>query len=107
MVAMSGMKLSPEAVRGQIASAVGMIIQIMRMSDGKRKMMSVSEIVGMEGQVVQMQEIFAFHRSHTTADGVVHGEFRASGLRPRCLDEMMRRGIAYDTAYFDPNRVLG
>ncbi|KQW71812.1 type II secretion system protein E [Phenylobacterium sp. Root77] len=106
MVAMSGMKLSPEAVRGQIASAVGMIIQIMRMSDGKRKMMSVSEIVGMEGQVVQMQEIFAFHRSHTTADGVVHGEFRASGLRPRCLDEMMRRGIAYDTAYFDPNRVL-
>ena len=107
MVAMSGMKLSPEAVRGQIASAVGMIIQIMRMSDGKRKMMSVSEIVGMEGQVVQMQEIFAFHRSHTTADGVVHGEFRASGLRPRCLDEMMRRGIAYDTAYFDPSRVLG
>jgi pilus assembly protein CpaF len=107
MVAMSGMKLSPEAVRGQIASAVGMIIQIMRMSDGKRKMMSVSEIVGMEGQVVQMQEIFAFHRSHTTADGVVHGEFRASGLRPRCLDEMMRRGIAYDTAYFDPNRALG
>ena len=107
MVAMSGMKLSPEAVRGQIASAVGMIIQIMRMSDGKRKMMSVSEIVGMEGQVVQMQEIFAFHRTHTTADGVVHGEFRASGLRPRCLDEMMRRGIAYDTANFDPTRVLG
>ena len=67
----------------------------------------ISEIVGMEGQVVQMQEIFAFHRSHTTADGVVHGEFRASGLRPRCLDEMMRRGIAYDTAYFDPSRVLG
>lgn len=107
MVAMSGMKLSPEAVRGQIASAVGMIIQIMRMSDGKRKMMSVSEIVGMEGQVVQMQEIFAYHRTHTTADGVVHGEFRASGLRPRCLDEMTRRGIPYDTANFDPNRVLG
>lgn len=106
MVAMSGMKLSPEAVRGQIASAVGMIIQIMRMSDGKRKMMSVSEIVGMEGQVVQMQEIFAYHRTHTTADGVVHGEFRASGLRPRCLDEMTRRGIPYDTANFDPNRVL-
>jgi pilus assembly protein CpaF len=107
MVAMSGMKLSPEAVRGQIASAVGMIIQIMRMSDGKRKMMSVSEIVGMEGQVVQMQEIFAYHRTHTTADGVVHGEFRATGLRPRCLDEMIRRGIAYDTANFDPSKVLG
>jgi pilus assembly protein CpaF len=107
MVAMSGMKLPPEAVRGQIASAVGMIIQISRLSDGRRKMMSVTEIVGMEGQVVQMQEIFAFHRSHTTADGAVHGEFRATGLRPRCLDEMTRRGIAYDTANFDPNRVLG
>jgi pilus assembly protein CpaF len=104
---MSGMKLPPEAVRGQIASAVGMIIQISRLSDGRRKMMSVTEIVGMEGQVVQMQEIFAFHRSHTTADGAVHGEFRATGLRPRCLDEMTRRGIAYDTANFDPNRVLG
>jgi pilus assembly protein CpaF len=107
MVAMSGMKLSPEAVRGQIASAVGMIVQIMRLSDGKRKMISVSEIVGMEGQVVQMQEIFAFHRTHTTADGVVHGEFRASGLRPRCLDEMIRRGIPYDVTHFDPSKVLG
>ncbi|WP_421931306.1 CpaF family protein [Phenylobacterium sp.] len=107
MVAMSGMKLSPEAVRGQIASAVGLIIQIMRLSDGKRKLMSVTEITGMEGQVVQMQEIFFFNRLHTSADGAVHGEFRASGLRARCLDEMTRRGIAYDTANFDPSKVLG
>ncbi|MFN3520745.1 MAG: CpaF family protein [Phenylobacterium sp.] len=107
MVAMSGMKLPAEAVRGQIAAAVGMIVQVMRLSDGKRRVMSVSEITGMEGQVVQMQEIFAFQRTHTSADGVVHGEFRASGLRPRCLDEMLRRGIGYDTANFDPTRVLG
>jgi pilus assembly protein CpaF len=107
MVAMSGMRLTPESMRGQIASAIGMIVQVTRMSDGKRKVMSVTEITGMEGQVVQMQEIFAFHRTHTTADGIVHGEFRATGLRPRCLDEMIRRGIAYDTANFDPSRVLG
>ena len=107
MVAMSGMKLPPEAVRGQIASAVGMIVQVMRLSDGKRRVMAVSEITGMEGQVVQMQEIFAFHRTHTAADGTVHGEFRASGLRPRCLDEMLRRGIGYDTANFDPSRIMG
>ncbi|MFN3515034.1 MAG: CpaF family protein [Phenylobacterium sp.] len=107
MVAMSGMRLTPESMRGQIASAIGMIVQVMRLSDGKRKVMSVTEITGMEGQVVQMQEIFAFHRTHTTADGIVHGEFRATGLRPRCLDEMIRRGIAYDTANFDPSRVLG
>jgi pilus assembly protein CpaF len=53
-----------------------------------------------------MQEIFAFHRSHTEADGTVIGEFRASGLRPGCLDEMLRRGIKYDTANFDPGRPL-
>jgi pilus assembly protein CpaF len=106
MVAMSGMPLAPEAIRGQIASAVGMIVQVMRLADGKRRVMSVTEITGMEGHVVQMQEIFAFHRTHTGADGVVHGEFRATGLRPRCLDEMTRRGIPYDTNYFDPARTL-
>ena len=107
MVAMSGMKLPAEAVRGQIASAVGMIVQVSRLSDGKRKVMSVTEITGMEGQVVQMQEIFAFNRLHTTADGQVVGEFRATGLRPRCLEEMQRRGIAYDISNFDPTKVLG
>ena len=106
MVAMSGMQITQESVRSQIAAAVGMIVQVMRLSDGKRRMTSVSEIVGMEGQVVQMQEIFAFHRTHTGADGAVHGEFRASGLRPRCLDEMLRRGHLYDTANFDPARPL-
>ena len=106
MVAMGGIKISPEAVRGQIASAVGMVIQATRLSDGKRKVVSVTEITGMEGNVVQMQEIFAFHRTHTEADGSVVGEFRASGLRPRCLDEMERRGIHYDTNNFDPSKVL-
>jgi len=106
MVAMSGMPLAPEAIRGQIASAVGLILQVMRLADGKRRVMSVTEITGMEGQVVQMQEIFAFHRTHTTADGTVHGEFKATGLRPRCLDEMVRRGIAYDNGFFDPSRIL-
>ena len=53
-----------------------------------------------------MQDIFTFNRTHTSADGTVHGEFRATGLRPRCLDEMTRRGIAYDVANFDPSRPL-
>ena len=105
-IGMSGMRLEPSAIRGQIASAVGMIIQIMRLSDGTRKMMSVSEIVGMEGNVVQMQDIFVFHRIATDADGKVQGEFRATGLRPKCLDEMIRRGIHYDTSNFDPGKAL-
>ncbi|RAK58986.1 CpaF family protein [Phenylobacterium hankyongense] len=107
MVAMGGLNISPDAMRSQIASAIGMIVQVMRMADGKRKVTYVTEIVGMEGQVVQMQDIFVFNRTHTGADGAVHGEFRATGLRPRCLDEMLRRGIAYDTANFDPSKVLG
>ena len=106
MIAMSGMTLSADSMRGQIAAAIGLIVQVMRLSDGKRKVMSVTEITGMEGQVVQMQEIFAFHRSHTSADGTVHGEFRATGLRPRCLDEMHRRAIAFDVGHFDPTRPL-
>ena len=106
MVAMSSMKLPPEAIRGQIASAVGMIIQATRLSDGRRRIVSVSEITGMEGSVVQMQEIFTFRRTHTGADGTVHGEYRATGLRPVCFDEMVRRGIHYDVANFDPSRLL-
>ena len=106
MVAMSGMRLPPESIRGQIASAVGLIVQVMRLSDGKRRVMSVTEITGMEGNIVQMQEIFSFRRSHTEADGTVRGEFRASGLRPKCLDEMLRRGLQYDTANFDPQHPL-
>jgi pilus assembly protein CpaF len=106
MVAMGGMKLPPESIRGQIASAVGMIVQVTRLSDGKRKVTSVTEITGMEGQVVQMQEIFCFRRSHTEPDGTVVGQFHATGLRPRCLDEMQRRGIRFDTAHFDPHRPL-
>jgi len=107
MVAMGGLNIGPEAVRAQIASAVGLIVQVMRLADGKRKLMYVTEIVGMESNVVQMQDIFTFQRTHTDPDGTVHGEFRASGLRPRCLDEMLRRGIHYDTALFDPTRPLG
>jgi pilus assembly protein CpaF len=106
MVAMSGMKLPPESIRGQIASAVTLIVQVMRLSDGKRRLMSVTEITGMEGNVVQMQEIFGFRRSHTDPDGTVRGEFRATGLRPKCMDEMLRRGIQYDAAHFDPQVAL-
>ncbi len=106
MVAMSGMRIPPESVRSQIANAIGLIVQVMRLSDGKRKVVSITEITGMEGQVVQMQEVFAFRRTGTEADGTVVGEFHATGLRPKCLDEMLRRGIPYDVANFDPHRPL-
>ena len=106
MVAMSGMRLTQESTRGQIASAVGLIVQVMRLSDGRRRLTSVTEITGMEGSVIQMQEIFHFERTGTEPDGTVVGDFHATGMRPRCLDEMIRRGIRYDTANFDPGRAL-
>lgn len=102
MVAMGGLKISEDAIRGQIASAVNMIVQATRLSDGSRKVVSIAEITGMEGKIVQMQEIFRFERSHTDDDGKVHGAFRATGIRPKFLDEMNRRGVHMPDAMFDP-----
>ena len=106
MVAMGGLRISQEAVRGQIASAIGIIIQAQRLSDGSRRVTHVTEVTGMEGEVIQMQDIFKFERLRTEEDGTVVGEFRASGLRPRCLDEMQRRGLRLPVEYFDPSKPL-
>lgn len=106
MVLMGGMRISAEAIRGQIASAVNMIVQAARLSDGSRRVMSVAEIVGMEGDVIQMQEIFKFERTHTDEDGKVHGKFIATGMRPRFLEEMERRGVSVPSDLFDPRRVF-
>ena len=106
MVAMAGLPMTIPSIRGQIASAVGMIVQVMRLSDGKRRVTPVTEITGMEGEVVQMQDIFKFVRTHTGRDGTVEGEFRATGLRPRCLDELQARGIKIAGSTFDPSKPL-
>ena len=106
MVAMGGLRVSQEAVRGQIASAVGLIVQAQRLSDGSRRVTHVTEVTGMEGEVIQMQDLFLFNRIRTEADGTVVGEFRATGLRPRCLEEMERRAVHIPMAYFDPTRPL-
>ncbi|RAN32505.1 CpaF family protein [Hyphomonas pacifica] len=103
MVMMGGMKISEEAIRGQIASAINFIVQATRLSDGSRKVVSIAEITGMEGAVVQMQEIFRFERTGTTDDGKVLGHFAATGLRPQFLDEMERRGVHLPPGLFDPS----
>lgn len=106
MVAMGGLKISEEAIRGQIAAAVNLIVQATRLSDGSRKVVSVAEITGMEGTVVQLQEIFKFERDHTDDDGKVHGRFVATGIRPKFLDEMERRGVHLPRDIFDPSKAL-
>lgn len=106
MVAMGDMKITPEAVAGQIASAIGLIVQATRMSDGQRKIISVAEITGMEGAIIQMQEIFNYTKLATDSDGKVIGEHRATGIRPKCLDHILTRGITVQDDLFTP-RTLG
>jgi pilus assembly protein CpaF len=82
MVAMSGFKLPAKAVRTQIADAVHLIVQISRMRDGKRRISKVSEVVGMEGEVITTQDLFSFEFQGEGSDGQLVGQFRSSGLRP-------------------------
>ena len=105
MVAMGDMKISPEAVAGQIASAVGLVVQATRLSDGQRKIISVAEVTGMEGDIIQMQEIFNYTRTGTGPDHEVIGEFRATGIRPKCLDEIVCRNIPLEDGIFEPRAI--
>lgn len=102
MVAMGDMKITPEAVAGQIASAVGIIVQATRLSDGQRKITSVAEVTGMEGAVIQMQELFNYTRTGTGPNHAVLGEFRATGIRPKCLEEITTRAIPLPEGLFEP-----
>ncbi|MCM5558213.1 CpaF family protein [Pleomorphomonas sp. JP5] len=106
MLGMTGMPMTVASIRSQIASAIHLILQLTRLSDGKRRVTSISEITGMEGDIIQMQEIFRFNRLRTEVDGTVVGEFRATGIRPRFLDDLVAKGITVPSAYFDPTKPL-
>ncbi len=107
MVGMAGLEMPTKSVRGQIASALNVVVQLERMSDGRRRLVSLNEITGMEGDVVTMHEIFRFRRLRTDADGNIDGQFVATGIRPKFMDELETRGIRLATDMFNPNRVLG
>ena len=93
MILMAGLDLPMRAIREQIASAIHMVIQIARLPDGSRRVTHVSEIVGMEGDVVTMQDLFRFHQRGIDSDGRVIGEFRGEGLRPRFAEKFEIAGI--------------
>jgi pilus assembly protein CpaF len=93
MVAMANLNIPERAVRQQIASAVNLIVQISRMADGTRKVSAISEITGMEQDVITMQEIFLFERTGMNRDGKVIGRFRATGVRPKCAERLLTMGI--------------
>src|SRR6478736_4724120 len=94
MIGMSGIDVPPRSARAQIASAIHVVVQVARLSDGRRKLMSLSELSGMEGEVITMQEIFRFRQTGVSTDGIVQGKFEATGIRPRFLDQVMAHGLS-------------
>ncbi len=105
MIGMAGVSISPNVIRQQIAAALDLIVQTERLSDGRRAVISVQEITGMEQNVVNMQEIFQFKRLGVDENGKVQGEFRATGIRPMMMQRIKERGVALDEGVFDPDRV--
>ncbi len=93
MVLMSGLELPERAIREQIASAIQVVIQVVRFSDGSRKIASISEITGMEGDTIVMQDIFVYKRKGVASDGTILGDFSATGVRPRFMDRFKVSGI--------------
>jgi pilus assembly protein CpaF len=101
MVAMSGLTLTERTVRQQIASALDVVVQISRMSDGSRKIMSISEITGMEENIISMQDIFTFERKGIGADGRVLGTFKPTRIRPRFIEKLRLAGIELPSNMFE------
>lgn len=104
MVGMAGMNLPPKAMRQQISSAISVVLQLVRYSDGKRRVSSLQEITGMEGDVITMQEIFSYEQTGIDKDGKVLGHFKASGIRPKFAQRLAAFGIVTKDEYFDPTR---
>ncbi len=101
MIAMGNISLPEKAMRQQMASAIQVVVQQTRMSDGSRKVTSISEITGMEGDTISMQEIFVFDKMGVTQDGKVIGRFRATGVRPKCCERLKMAGIHLPADMFE------
>jgi pilus assembly protein CpaF len=104
MIGMSGIDVPARSARAQIASAIHVVVQVARLSDGRRRLVSLSEISGMEGDVITMQEIFRFRQTGISSDGMVQGRFEASGIRPRFLEQVMAHGVTLAADLFRPDR---
>ena len=103
MIGMSGIDIPARSARAQMASALNVVVQVARLSDGRRKLISLSELTGMEGEVVTMQEIFRFRQTGMSPEGQVIGKFEATGIRPRFLDQVMAHGVTLSADLFRPD----
>ena len=101
MIQMTGMRLSDRAMRQQVASAIQLVLQVARMSDGTRRVTSISEITGMEGETITMQEIFQYERTGVDREGTVLGRFRPTGIRPRFAERLKSCGLQLPRVFFE------
>jgi pilus assembly protein CpaF len=106
MVAMAAMGLPVPSIRSQIASAITLIMQLQRLPDGRRRLVSIDEIRGMEGEVIQMHEVFRYVKERTDANGNIIGHFAATGIRPQFLQDLQPYGIELPLSLFDPSHRL-
>ncbi|MGJ7917970.1 CpaF family protein [Massilia sp. LXY-6] len=104
MIGMANLNLPHKAARQQIASAITVVVQALRLTDGKRKITSIQEVTGMEGDVITMQEIFSYAQTGVDADGKIIGHFQASGVRPKFTERLRSFGIHLPDRMFDPAR---
>jgi len=102
MVAMAGIEMPLKAVRNQIASAVNLFVQISRLQDGSRRMVSITEITGMEGEVISMQEVFRYERLGLQPDGKILGRFTATGVRSHYSERFRQWGFDLPNSIFEP-----
>jgi pilus assembly protein CpaF len=101
MIQMTGMRLSDRAMRQQVSSAINLVVQVARMSDGSRRITSISEITGMEGETITMQEIFQYERTGVDSQGQVLGRFRPTGIRPRFAERLKACGLQLPRVFFE------
>jgi pilus assembly protein CpaF len=105
LVSMAGFNLAAKAMRHYVSSALDVIVQIARLSDGTRKLISLQEVVGMEGDLITLQELFSFQQTGLDENRKVKGRFKASGVRPKFADRLAAKGVALSPALFDPQKV--
>jgi pilus assembly protein CpaF len=106
MVAMANLNIPDKAVRQQVASAIEIVVQIARQADGTRKVTAISEITGMERDIITLQDVFVFEKTGISEDGRVYGRFRATGLRPKCAERIAAAGINLPVAMFEHQHVV-
>lgn len=104
MVAMAGLNIPTKFVRHYISSAIDILVHTSRLTDGSRKLMSLQELTGMEGETINLQEIFVFEQTGLDGNGAVKGRFKATGIRPRFVEKLQARGIQVSPELFDPRK---